>query len=184
MIDMYDYTKRARVDGEYLVTGYNTSEKRMNRFIQASFCTGYVFGAYLSVGTTNIVTYNGSTRGIVFWYVEKGMENQLNRLKACIQEAFGVTLSVREQSKSSTYQVVCYSKPMATLLSSMGKRGGSKYLPGDFYFDDVGYKRGLVSGIQDFRGNVPDTRSSIKKRKLSIGVLDLYNRLTSIDTNV
>lgn len=180
MIDMANYTERARVEGNYIVTGYNQTQKRIVKNVEPSYDLGYVFGAYLSIGSVNIVTYKNSTRGIVFWYVENSDDSaiKIGKLKKSLKTSFNLSLTQREQKKSSTHQLVCYSKPLATLFSGMGKKSGVKHLPDDYLFlnsDD--YCRGLVDGIEDFHGHIPDSREILKKRKVSINVINLYNKL-------
>lgn len=178
MIDMADYTKNARVEEEFIVTGYKMYERKTRRFIKADYNLGYVIGAYLSVGTSNIVKYKNSTRGMVFWYVQReGYEDQINNLKESLKTSFNLNMTIREQKKSSTYQIVCYSKPLATLLGMMGKKSGRKNLPDMFMYKDKSYKEGLLKGISDFDGHKPDSRNVLNKRKLSINVVELFNNL-------
>lgn len=180
MIDMTMYAERARIEGEYIVTGYNKHEKRMFKKVEPSYDLGYVIGAYLSVGSVNLITYNNSTRGIVFWYVENnGFLEKVEKLENSLKSSFNLSLNSRSQKKSSTYQLVCYSKPLATLLSNLGKKSGVKRLPDKYFFDDVDYRKGLLHGIEDFKGHVPDSRDILKKRKVSIDVVLLYEKLKS-----
>lgn len=179
MIDMSKYAKRSRVEGEFLVTGYNQSEKKLYKEVDFTYDLGYVLGSYLSVGTVNIVTYKHSTRGIVFWYVPKNFGlDKIDKLKHSLKNAFYLDLTVREQKKSSTFQLVCYSKPLATFLSEFGEKSGKKKFP-QFYFDlsNSEYKKGLLSSLEDFHGYKPDTRDVLKKRKLNVEVVELYNTL-------
>lgn len=178
VLDMMDYTERARFDDLYVITGYNSSEKKLNRFIEADYDFGYVVGSYLAVGTVNLVTYKNSTRGIVFWYVEKdNYDSAIEQLKSSINLSFNLSISVREQKKSSTLQLVCYSKPLATLLSGMGKKSGRKNLPDKYFYKNKDYIKGLLDGIEMFDGHRPDLREVLKKRKLSMSVVELYNSL-------
>lgn len=179
MIDMSKYTERARIEGNYIVTGYNKNEKKINKEIEPSYDLGYVFGSYLSVGNVNLVTYNNSTRGIVFWYVESvDSHERISQLKHSLKNSFNLSFTQRKQKKASTYQLVCYSKPLATLLSTFGKKSGLKSLPNEYLFlNEKEYRKGLIKGIEDFNGHLPDPRDVLKKRKLSINVVNLYNML-------
>lgn len=175
---MTNYVKRARVDGNFIVTGYNSTERKLNKIVNANHDLGYVIGSYLAVGTSNIITYKNSTRGMVFWYIEKeNYDFAIDKLKYALSNAFNLNISIREQKRSSTLQVVCYSKPLATLLSEFGKKSGRKNLPEKFFYNDKDYLKGLISGIEDFDGHKPDSRDVLKKRKLSMSVIELYNNL-------
>lgn len=176
---MQKYSQRFRVEGNFLITGYKSSEKRIVKNITPDFNLGYVIGSYLAVGSVNIITYKNSTRGMVFWYVEKteNSNDSINKLSYSLREAFNLTVSVRDQAKSSTHQIACYSKPLATLFSEFGKKSGRKNLPNEFLYQDKNYIKGIVSGIEDFNGHRPDTRKVLRKRKLNINVIELYNNL-------
>lgn len=177
MIDMEKYSQRCRVEGNFLVTGYKNSEKRIVKNVEPDFNLGYVIGAYLAVGSVNIITYKNSTRGMVFWYVEKTDKDKIDRLTKSLSESFNLSLSIREQSKSSTYQVVCYSKPLATLLREFGEKSGRKQLPDYHLYKNPDYIKGVVKGIEEFNGHRPDTRKVLRKRKLNLSVIELYNTL-------
>lgn len=179
MIDMAEFVERARVEGNFLVTGYNQYEKRILRNIEPSYDLGYVFGSYLSVGSVNIITYKRSKRGIVFWYIEKSnSSDKLSKLKNSVKKSFNLSLNVREQKKASTYQIACYSKPLATLLSQLGKKSGNKKLPECYMIkNNKEYNKGIIDAIEDFEGHIPDRRDVLKKRKLSLDVVDLYQKL-------
>lgn len=179
MIDMYLYSERSSIQGDYIVTGYNSNQKKTKRYVPAHYELGYVIGSYLSVGSANIQTYKNSTRGIVFWYIEKTTpDDVIDRLKSALKKAFNLELKVREQERSSTYQAVCYSKPLATFLSEFGSKSGKKNFPGEYLFkENSDYLKGLLEGIEDFKGHLPDSRSVLKKRKLNLYVVELYRNL-------
>lgn len=177
-IDMTNYVERARIENDFIITGYNSNQKKLNKLVKADQDFGYVLGSYLSVGTANIITYKKSKRGIVFWYVEKdSYDDPIEKLKSSLQSAFNLTISIREQKKSSTLQIVSYSKPLATLLSELGTKSGRKMLPQKFLYNDKDYLKGLISGIEDFDGHKPDSRDVLKKRKISMSVIELYNTI-------
>jgi hypothetical protein len=184
MIDMKNFSKRARVDGEYLVTGFNSTEKRIKRNIYPTYSLGYTLGCYLSVGTVNLQTYKNSTRGIVFWYFEKSTSSVfINKFLKSLEESFNLTAFVRKQERSSTFQVVCYSKPLAEFFSEFGKKSGRKKLPnGYLYKDNSSFVSGLLTSLEDFKGNVPDMRDVMKKRHVNVSIIELYKQLKSIDS--
>jgi hypothetical protein len=175
MIDMTFYSQRFKIDGEYLVTGIN---KKMWRYVDFTFALGYVIGAYLSVGTVNISEYKNSRRGMVFWYVPQSLKLNIERLKEKLKLSFNLDLVIREQVSSSTLQVVCYSKPLAEFFSFLGKKSGRKSLPSELFNPTSrDYMKGILAGIEDFEGHLPDTRNVLNKRFLNIAVIELYNSL-------
>jgi len=178
MIDMANHIERGRVEVDEVITGYGMYEKRMIRHIVPSYDVGYVIGSYLSIGSCNTPTYKNSTRGIVFWYVEESIPDEiLQKLVDSMGTAFGLRMVVRSQKKSSTKQVVCYSKPLATLFSNFGKKSGRKKLPDRYLPEEVNYRSGVADGIYDFKGNVVDARLVTNKRNLNIEVIILYNKI-------
>jgi hypothetical protein len=184
MIDMKDFSERARVEEDFIVTGFNSNEKRIKRFVKPSYSLGYIIGSYLSVGSANLQTYKNSKRGIVFWYFEKRTNKAIiDKFLSALEDSFGLKAFVREQDRSSTFQVVSYSKPLAEFFSLMGKKSGKKRLPEPYlYEDNKEYIRGLLDGLKDFKGYLPDLRRVMKKRYVNIYVIELYKRLKSIDT--
>jgi hypothetical protein len=178
MIDMANHIERGRVEDHEVVTGYGMYEKRMLRHINPSYDVGYVIGSYLSIGSCNTPTYKNSTRGIVFWYIEETIPDDIiNKLLYSMDKGFGLRMVVRDQKKSSTKQVVCYSKPLATLFSNFGKKSGKKMLPNRYLPEEINYRLGVADGIYDFKGNVVDSRAVTNKRNINMEVIILYNKL-------
>lgn len=179
MIDMVEYTELFEVEGDLLFTGYGVNRKSFKRYVFPDYHLGYVFGSYLSVGTSNISMHNGTKRGIVFWYVKPELEEFISTLQNCLMMSFGLSTKVRRRGKdTSPRQLVCYSKPLATLLRNFGHRSGYKKFPNEMFFtESKEYLRGLIDGIENFEGYKPDTRNIPNKRKLNIEVIMLYNSL-------
>jgi hypothetical protein len=178
MIDMTLFAKNFRVNDSHIITGYGKYEKKINRYINFDFNFGYVLGSYLSVGSVNISHYKNSYRGIVFWYVPRNLESKIEILKNSLKSSFLLDLIVREQLSSSTFQLVCYSKPLAEFFSFLGKKSGRKRLPTELFNpNSKDYTNGLISGIEDFEGYLPDTRNVLNKRFINIEVIELYNVL-------
>jgi hypothetical protein len=179
MIDMVSYTERFEVEGNLIYTGYSKNRKGFNRFIYPDFNLGYVFGSYLSVGTSNISVYKGTKRGTVFWYVKKELEEFIVNLNQALNSSFGLLVKTRQKGKpTSPLQVMCYSKPLATLLENLGQRSGVKKIPNHLCFNESNdFLKALVVAIENFEGHRPDTRFVPNKRKLNMDVILLYNTL-------
>jgi hypothetical protein len=179
MIDMVSYTEIFEIEGNLIYTGYGQNRKGFNRFIYPDYNLGYLFGSYLSVGTSNISVYRGTKRGLVFWYVKRDLEHFIENLNVSLSSAFGLSVKVRHRGKpTAPLQVICYSKPLATLLKRLGQRSGFKKIPNDLFFNESkDFLKGLITAIEHFEGNKPDTRFIPNKRKLNIDVILLYNTL-------
>jgi hypothetical protein len=180
MIDMVDYTEIFELEDGLIFTGYGKNRKSLKRFVFPDYNLGYVFGSYLSIGTANISIHNGTKRGLVFWYVKSDLEPFIVNLQSSINLSFGLNVKIRERggNKTSPRQVVCYSKPLATLLKNLGSRSGNKKLPNNLFFtESKDFVKGLIASIENFEGFKPDARKIPNKRKLNIEVIMLYNSL-------
>jgi hypothetical protein len=179
MIDMVSYAEIFELENDIIFTGHGKNKRGFNRFVYPDYNVGYVFGSYLSIGTANISIYMGTKRGLVFWYVRKDLENYIVNLQSALSGSFGLPIKIRQRGSSeSPLQVVCYSKPLATLLKRLGQRSGVKRIPPDLFFNESKqFLNGLVDSIEHFEGHKPDNRFLPNRRKLNIEVIMLYNSL-------
>jgi len=171
-LNMAHYVQRATVDGEYLITGKDTY---LRIFIHSNYALGFVFGSFLAIGNASLVTYKHSKRGSVRWYIPVDKIEYFGKLQGYMKESFALDLSLRRSSKG-VYQAICYSKPLAELLSEFGK-GEDKHLPDKYLVNNAEFLEGIKEGIKTFEGHKLDTRPILNTRKFSSEVAQLYERI-------
>lgn len=173
-LNMSKYVQRGRLKGRFIVTGKDT---RMYPYVHSDYSLGYIFGAFLSVGNANLSTYNNSKRGMVIWYTTYQYEDApVQKLINSVKEAFYLDVKWRRQKRSSTHQLICYSKPLAELFTEFGKNG-EKSLPDKYLVNNEDFLKGLYDGLLEFHGYRPDTRSITNKRRFNDENATLFSSL-------
>lgn len=167
-LNMAHYVLRAQEIKDGIILNGNS---RLKLYVDSTHALGYVFGAYLSVGISNLSNHRGQ---VVFRMDEKeGSRN--TRLYGAAKEAFNIETKFRDL-ENSRVEAIMYCKPLAKLLREFDT-GVKKHLPQKYLVSNADYLDGVLKGLSDFRGHVQDMRPVLKKRPFSLYVYTLYGFL-------
>lgn len=171
-INMAHYTSSVAsiTKDKYIVNG----KSKLKVYVDSTYSLGYFFGAFLSVGISDLPRSNYV--GQVLFYTDGTKD--LSKLYDAIDESFGVSHTLQEKPNGRLV-VVVYCKPLARLMKEFGK-ARDRHLPSKYFVDNKEYLRGLLDGINDFDGYKPDTRRVVNPRKHSEYVIKLHNILTKM----
>lgn len=136
-------------------------------YVDSTYELGYVFGAFLSVGISDIPKHS-SYMGQVCFYTNEDVD----KLVAAIKESFNLDAKVY-QKPNNRKVVAVHSKPLARFFAEFGKKE-QRSLPDKYLVNNAEYLHGILDGIQDFKGHIPDSRNVLNPRKLSQATQDLY----------
>jgi len=161
---MAHFVKRAeKVSGKFIVNG----DSWLRIYVDSTYELGYVFGAFLSKGVSNLSNYRGQ---VSFRLTEE----DCTTLYESVEEAFNV--ATRFRVTETGFEANIYSKPIARLLWEFG-HGEARKLPEKYLVNNRKYLRGIKEGIEYFGGNIPDDRATLKTRKFSPHLFTLYKEL-------
>lgn len=168
-LNMAHYVKQVRTikDG-FLING--ESHLRIN--VDSTYELGYFFGASISRSVVNLSNY----RGQVFFRMYN--DEDATKLYESVEEAFNIAPKFR-QLNEYRYEMVIYSKPIANLVSEFGV-GSVRMIPDRYLVDNKRYLQGIRDGIEDFQGNIPDERETLKRREFSPDIERLYTTLSAL----
>ena len=167
-LNMAHYVLRAReVKGGFIFNG----NSQLKVYVDSDYSLGYVFGAYLSVGIANLSNHRGQ---VVFRTPDRDRKREVN-LKEAVKKAFNLNTSVRPLGNERVEAIV-YCKPLTKMLSEFGM-GVSMSLPKRYLVSHDGYLKGILDGLEDFKGYEQDVRPVLKRRQFSVRVYTLYEFL-------
>lgn len=173
---MAHYVKSAtKVTGRKHIINTNT---HLNVYVHSTYDLGYVFGAFVSVGISDLPKHY-SHMGQVSFYTDGTPD--LTKLSAAIKNSFNLDSKIVDKSNGRQMLVV-YNKPMARLLQEFGKKE-RRHVPDKYIVNNTQYLQGILDGIEDFKGHLEDTRGVINPRKVSISVQNLYSIIKNWLTN-
>lgn len=154
-------------NGKFIQT-FNAKTKT---HVESTYPTGYVFGAFLAVGTTNLVPKKG---GMTVFFVETRDPDPLIQ---ALKEAFLVEPRHFKRLENQ-YTVVVHSVALARILDEFGK-GNEKELPEKYLVRNQKFLHGVRDGILYFDGHTEDTRDLPKRRKFNPRTLELLELINT-----
>lgn len=171
-INMAHYTTVAAeiTRDKYIING----KSKLKVYVDSNYALGYFFGAFVSVGISDLPSSNYV--GQVLFYTDGTKD--LSKLYDAVDECFGVSHTLQEKPNGRLV-VVIYCKPLAKLMKEFG-RADKRHLPSKYLVNNKEYLKGLLQGIEDFDGHLPDTRKVVNPRKLSLSVVNLHTIITNI----
>lgn len=166
-LNMAHYVKQVRsIKDGFIING----DSHLRIDVDSTYELGYFFGASISRAVINLSNY----RGQVFFRMYNHEDS--TKLYESVEEAFNIAPRFR-QLNETRYEMVVYSKPIATLVSEFGV-GADREFPAKYLVNNKRYLKGIKEGIEDFQGNIPDDREVLKRREFSPYVERLYNTLS------
>lgn len=154
------------------------NDAKLKIYIDSTYELGYIFGSFVSVGNSDIPNHY-SYMGQVTFYTDGTVD--LDKLISAFKNTFHVEPRLYDRPNGRKV-VVVHSKPIARLLQEFGKKE-QRHVPDKYLVSCEPYLKGLLDGITDFKGHLPDTRPVLNKRKYSLKVKALHEELTELLNN-
>jgi IMP dehydrogenase len=127
---------------------------RYEKTIRPSYYLGYVFGAFLGDGNSQVSKSRNSEAGSVHWTFGPSEQETAQKLADCVELSIGVRPRIK---KNRVTRVDLWSLQWARFFEEFGKRD-HKHLPTAYRCRDPLYLRGLYDGLIDSDGWVDGGR--------------------------
>ena len=170
-IDMSNYIKFPKFIDKFVISKNGSFNVKYNRYIQSDYNLGYIFGTFIGDGHACLSNNKKSEIGRVDWYFRKQEDDIVNKLSTLIYKCFGVKAKIIE--KDNLIIVRAYSKPMAHIFHTFGKKTG-KHLPANFMTKSKNYNKGIYDGLIDSNGWRESSRRECISNT-SYKVIELFN---------